>query len=367
MCLGTKWTRMYDFSGQEFRIRCFCHAVNKVAEIGLLEKEEIVKLIREQVIFIKQPKMKAEFRKGLKKRDIKLCRDCPTRWNSTRNMLGSAVKLRAEISEFLSTQKGPISSSMLSNEQWNQADTLEKFLAPLEDSSLACGSGLYATLHLGIPHFKILGAHFQATITKEGVKPWLTTIAQKMNAKLVSVIKETWESSGPIIACLLNPYLKLLEFSGQQEIARVTGILKELFIIYAERYPASGQHGIPSGEPKSAYEEYIQSRVSNVASTESEIDRYLGTSPEPKCDVNDYWRKYEAVYPVLSKIARDYLAVCAYSVDSERSFSVSKNVVAGPRNRLGPKSLGKTMCLKSWYKIVCIQAGTLSEDITVLD
>ena len=152
------------FARMEFRIRCHFHAVNKVAEVGFLEKEAVIKRVRDQVILIKRPKAKAEFRAAIGRRDIKLARDCPTRWNSTHDMLLSAFVLRREIGEFIAKQKGAVSLTVLSPDEWGQVDAFVKFLAPLKAATLACGAGHFATLHLGVPQFNILRTHLHNTM-----------------------------------------------------------------------------------------------------------------------------------------------------------------------------------------------------------
>ena len=61
-----------------------------------------------------------------------------------------------------------------------------------------------------------------------------------------------------------------------------------------------------------------------------------------------WWKTNESQFPILAQIARDYLAIPATSVLLEQSFSVSKNLITGTRNRLLGKTIKTCMCLKSW-------------------
>jgi len=47
-------------------------------------------------------------------------------------------------------------------------------------------------------------------------------------------------------------------------------------------------------------------------------------------------------------MARRYLAIPATSAPVERVFSIGGNIVTESRNRLDPKTVKKTVLLKSW-------------------
>ena len=47
-------------------------------------------------------------------------------------------------------------------------------------------------------------------------------------------------------------------------------------------------------------------------------------------------------------MARRYLAIAATSALVERMFSIGGNIVTESRNRLDPKTVKKTVLLKSW-------------------
>ena len=87
---------------------------------------------------------------------------------------------------------------------------------------------------------------------------------------------------------------------------------------------------------------------------ESELTNYFS---EPRILINEeekilqWWKTNQARYTILSKIARDYLAMQASSVPSERGFSSSGLTVSDLRSRLHPITIKCLMCLKSWFKL----------------
>ena len=64
-----------------------------------------------------------------------------------------------------------------------------------------------------------------------------------------------------------------------------------------------------------------------------------------------WWQNNQTKFPILSKIARDYLALQASSVPSERGFSSSGFTVTDMRSRLHPMTVRSLMVLKSWFKL----------------
>ncbi len=51
----------------------------------------------------------------------------------------------------------------------------------------------------------------------------------------------------------------------------------------------------------------------------------------------DYWKSHAEFFPLLTKMAVDYLAIQATSATSERVFSKSKHVISDLRSRLGDR------------------------------
>ena len=61
-----------------------------------------------------------------------------------------------------------------------------------------------------------------------------------------------------------------------------------------------------------------------------------------------YWQAKQFQYPVISRIAQDYLAILASSAVSEHIFSVGGDIVTKKRNRLLPSTLRYLLCLRDW-------------------
>jgi hypothetical protein len=60
-----------------------------------------------------------------------------------------------------------------------------------------------------------------------------------------------------------------------------------------------------------------------------------------------YWKAKQYNFPIIARIARDYLAIPATSALSESVFSQGSDVVTKKRNRLTGDSIRMIVCLKS--------------------
>ena len=70
--------------------------------------------------------------------------------------------------------------------------------------------------------------------------------------------------------------------------------------------------------------------------------------PGPQTDILKYWAAKQYQYPVVAKIARDYLAIPATSAASERVFSNGSDIITKKRNRLSPSTVRYLLCLRDW-------------------
>ena len=83
-----------------------------------------------------------------------------------------------------------------------------------------------------------------------------------------------------------------------------------------------------------------------------EVAMFIQVKSNDNEDPLQYWKRNEAAYPILSAMAKDYLAVPGSSASSERVFSAAKNVVTLLRNRLMPDTVKYILRMKSWTKYV---------------
>ncbi|WVZ83233.1 hypothetical protein U9M48_030402 [Paspalum notatum var. saurae] len=85
-----------------------------------------------------------------------------------------------------------------------------------------------------------------------------------------------------------------------------------------------------------------------------EIDVYLEENLEKGSDNWDilaWWKCKSNKYPVLSTMARDFLAIPLSTVSSESAFSCGGRILGGHRSSLTPQKLEALICAKDWLFI----------------
>ena len=61
-----------------------------------------------------------------------------------------------------------------------------------------------------------------------------------------------------------------------------------------------------------------------------------------------WWKKNSDAYPVLSLMARDFLAIPVSTVSSESAFSAAGRILGKDRTSLSPETLEALICTKDW-------------------
>ena len=83
---------------------------------------------------------------------------------------------------------------------------------------------------------------------------------------------------------------------------------------------------------------------------DEEIEKYLASTSaiesEEEDDVLSYWREHYTLFPTISAIARDVLAIPASNTCVERLFSACKNTLTNKRTRMAGEKLNKIMFLQ---------------------
>jgi len=125
--------------------------------------------------------------------------------------------------------------------------------------------------------------------------------------------------------------------------------LQELYVLYL---PLNNQT-IPSTPARSSRDYFLNLLNQNNIHQEvshDELDRYLNSPVDSNTDSLIWWKTHDKDYPILSKIAKDYLTIQATSVPSERAFSISGLTISKTRNRLDPETARVIICMKNWIE-----------------
>jgi hypothetical protein len=100
------------------------------------------------------------------------------------------------------------------------------------------------------------------------------------------------------------------------------------------------------------FAQYKSRRRSRVH--KSEFDTYLDESCEEDTfdfDVLGWWKKSAVKFPILSSMARDFLAIPLSTVASESAFSCGGRILGDTRSSLTSEMLQALVCAKDWLFI----------------
>ena len=370
-------------NGELFHIRCCAHVLNLSAQDGLTELQPLIGPIRQVIKWIRcKGECKREYiRKcrelGLKKRLHPL--DCKTRWNSTYKMLSGALLYRDVLSSIYNTRVDE--SQAVTDTQWDLAKQVCDVLKAYYDATLVFSFVYEPNVHLVLLH----ACQVVITINQYMDVPVLIPILNNMKSKWLNYFMNI----PPIytIATILDPgvnfrgTLNLLEFyySTLQVTFDVNSyldhckkILFELFSYYASIYdPESVQsRQIPTSRFNPIMASIINKSFasgsgSSSSSSTSEIDDYINTRWETSTNnfhILKWWKAKSSKYPVLSRIAKDILAIPASTIASESAFSAGRRVLDEKRSRLSPANIEMCVCKKDWDQAQKRTQGILEED-----
>ena len=103
-------------------------------------------------------------------------------------------------------------------------------------------------------------------------------------------------------------------------------------------------------DPLAGWDQFVKAKRQQSS---TELDEYLNEQLKPRkeeVDILHWWKTKSELYPVLSKIARDVLAIRASTVPSESAFSTGGRVISDYRSSLATTTVEALICLQDWFK-----------------
>ncbi|XP_061362778.1 zinc finger BED domain-containing protein RICESLEEPER 2-like [Gastrolobium bilobum] len=111
-------------NGNIFHVRCCAHILNLLVQHGLSHIKGIIENVRESVKYVNQSdsrlKTFCDIVKQMGVKERKLVIDCPTRWNSTFEMLSTALIFKDVFPEY--KEREPYYNYLPSAEEWSKVD-----------------------------------------------------------------------------------------------------------------------------------------------------------------------------------------------------------------------------------------------------
>ncbi|KAG5553175.1 hypothetical protein RHGRI_011145 [Rhododendron griersonianum] len=225
-------------NGNFFRVRCGAHILNLIVQDGLKVIDKVVHNIRESVKYVRgSDARKLRFVECLRELPFttskKVCQDMPTRWNSTYTMLEASLKHR---SAFLHLSMiDPYYNTCPSEEEWNIAEKIARFLEPFFHITTLFSGSYYPTANL---YFHSVW-RIQVRIFKELESE--DQIIQAMAKVMKEKFDKYWDCFSVVLsfAIILDPRYKLqfVEFCyerlyGNDAVSRAKILRDKLYVIF---------------------------------------------------------------------------------------------------------------------------------------
>ncbi|KAL2937450.1 putative AC transposase [Bienertia sinuspersici] len=292
----------------------------------------------------------------------KLLIDCATRWNSTYQMLKRALEAKDALNLF-----AIVDTSFdfgLSADEWNVVDFVCKFLEPFYNITVMFSGSDYPTANL---YFRNIVA-----IEKLLVVAHTHTVAsiQSMATVMMEKFEKYWSDYSILlaIAVLLDPRYKMhfvkaalgklyVHAEVEVKVQEIYNTFVELYKFYDQSTSSSTVTSLQCSTSTTDYSmssmfEDFEGGDMSVGGAESSVDSYLNSPLVPRntesFNILEFWKSQASTFPVISRMAKDVLAVPITSVASESSFSMGGRVLTKYRSALRIDNVEAFVTTQNW-------------------
>ncbi|XP_022715071.1 zinc finger BED domain-containing protein RICESLEEPER 4-like [Durio zibethinus] len=353
--------------------------VVEIADYGLSEIKNVIGDVHESVDFINQNEARlnsfSDIVQQLQLPDRKLILDCKTRWNSTFEMLSIAIKFKEVFSRL--KERESHYECCPSHEDWEKVEKVCEILEVFNSATKIISGSDYPTSNLFLNEVYRVKVLLDKRMNDEN------EFVQAMVRKMKSKFDKYWGECNLLmsIAAILDPRCKMrvIEFcfprmypdrEAKENIAKVRDALYEIYDEYAREYQFGNEHSAEtqvhdngiSGmniEASSSgwfeFANYVKS-VETAQPQQSDLDVYLPEGcfiyegDSTKFHALEWWKGSTLKYRILSKMARDILAIPTTTVASEATFSAEGKVIDTYRASLSPDTVQALLCGGDWCR-----------------
>ncbi|KAI3857419.1 hypothetical protein MKX03_024437 [Papaver bracteatum] len=410
------------FGGEHMHLRCATHILALVIKDGMDLYNESISRIREAVKFIRgSGERLKKFRECCEQRKINITKflslDCETRWNSTYHMLSAAEKYEEAFyqfeesgyaDKFLNPLRAPTRGKTTVPatptipkvwpivSDWETARAFVRLLKRLYEATLKFSGSTYVTSNLflnevisindilqeWVKHDNMLLADMADWMVLKYEKYW---VVDKINKMLyISVLLDPRRKEA-YLKFALRELLKDNPVTVDQEVhdlmKSIKLLLTNMFDEYALLYKGDDMVSRPtaeiqsdtslSQEPQNPINRFVESeKHQETVEGKTELDMYLLEKREDfnaQFDILNWWKVNSSRYKILSRIARDVLAMQVSTVASESAFSTGGRVLNEYRSSMLPKTVQALICAEDRLKDKPINFEEMLEGIEKID
>lgn len=361
-------TRPLSKTGELFDVRCVTHLLRSIVQEVMESCPDLIHKTRESIRHVKSTQtLLGKFSEIAEQVGIssgkRLVLDCPMQWNSTYLMLESAIEHRGAFS--LLQEHDPSYIKALSETEWEWASSVAGFLKFLLELTKTVIGNKNPTANIYFS--ELCDMHIQLIEWCRSSDDYLSSVALKMKDKFDIYWSKC--SMGLAIAAILDPRykLKLVEYyysqiygsTASDRIKEVSSNLKELFTEYFMAPSSSDRDSVlpstsnGSRDKLKGFDKFLfeTSQDQNVT---SDLEKYLEEPIFPRnCDFSilNWWKVHTPRYPILSVMARDFLAIPVSTLEPEVAFSNKGRTLDQCRSLLAPDTREALICGQDWLRM----------------
>ena len=269
----------------------------------------------------------------LQKEDAFMLRsDNDTRWNSTRNMIQSALDQKERVIEFCAMESG-LAKDALTEQDWKDLKEIMELLDPFHYLTLL---GEKRGTQFGSVGSILWGMDVLLDRLEKARKMSRDTPFQEAIDSAWAVLKKyyeyTDESPIHVVSTVLDPRMKYSYFERKWKKDWIKKA-KETMVDFVSRYSEDLENPMPSTvqspQKLNRMVDIDSWRFGSTVKKDDELTRYLkapllflGTrKANDEFDVLEWWKGNAKEYPTFARIAFNIFSVPAMSVEPERVFS----------------------------------------------
>uniref|UniRef100_A0A7N0V8U3 Transposase n=1 Tax=Kalanchoe fedtschenkoi TaxID=63787 RepID=A0A7N0V8U3_KALFE len=349
---------LLPLEGVFFHVRCSAHILNLIVSDGLEMIKDTITMIRRSVRYLTHSNYSKQKFENAKKHcklenKKKVPTDVSTQWNSTYLMIEAALELKDaffRLSEIDSNyEHNP------TDHEWEHAKLLCEYLKTFYNATLQFAGSSFPTSNIFFPLICDIGLKLKDW--EYGSDERLGIFALRMRLKF----DKYWEG------CFVMPV-----------VAKVENIVSDIYNLYAGIASSESSSVVANvsndhiggstvcslGESLLGFSSwYKDAKLGRIRQMKTEMQIYLEEplltlDSNAKFEILDWWKLNASRFPMLSKIARDILAVPMTTVASEAVFSIGGRVVDDHRASLLPEIVGALITTQDWIeppkKRVCL-------------
>jgi zinc finger BED domain-containing protein 1 (E3 SUMO-protein ligase ZBED1) len=324
------------------RIPCTSHSIALVVKAGLNTIPNFVAKVKKLISHFsglpKQRQLLEEVQIANNKPVRTVISPTETRWNSFYLALERLVDIHSSICILAAKLDGNdseeesrevsrnLNEKKLTDNEISFAKDLIEILKPFEEATRIVGGSKYATLCIMVPVIKNLENRFGTGAES------MDTLVDSVKKAICKKMESRWNDQNTSYytlgnrAMFFDPRFKDLRFLNFDQMNTVTCFIKN---IYNSRVREIETNTSTISQVEESNNDILSSFFANTpleqnVNAKDELTRYNEIPTQKiniKSDPFEWWRIHSLQFPILASMARDYLAIPATSVPSERLFS----------------------------------------------